>query len=416
MDGRAAKQYPIVSLLAALQIPVVSVSARQEHYCLSPFRAERTPSFVANARKNVWIDFGELGPDGKPLGGDNLALLMRYFRVALPQARALLAALVGLSPAPAPTRAPRRAAAATSEAFQDVVLAPLSYAPLLQYLQARGINWALVRRNAQVLERLQQVFYRTPGTARERPYFALAWRSDAGGWELRSKRFQACLGTKGLSLLPGTEPSFAVFEGFFDYLAALTHYRCVAFRCHVLILNSVSLAAQALPLLAEAPVVRCFLDNDAAGRKTLRYFEQHLPPGCVRDESGLYAAYKDVNDFVLRQPPTKPLPLRQEPAHSPRRDTARWWLWVVFAATAQRPTRQCTFYCYTNDAAGYAALERLLERLRPQLAYARLCERTQGQQFRVLHAHTGLRPAAPAANQRHPHPPLLALAWAAGRR
>ncbi|MBX0293201.1 toprim domain-containing protein [Hymenobacter sp. HSC-4F20] len=386
----AAKRFPILSLLTLLNIPVVSVAAGQEHYCLSPFRQESTPSFVVNPRKNVWIDFGETDAAGRPAGGDVLALLMRYFRVTLPQARLLLRELAGQS-VPAPTLPPLEPQPAGA-AFQEVSLSPLSYAPLVQYLRERGIRWELVQRNPHVLGRLQQVFYRPVGSARSRPYFALAWRSDAGGWELRSKNFQSCLGPKGLSYLPGREPGCALFEGFFDYLSALTHFGCVSFRCSVLILNSVSMSAQALPYLEAAPVVYSFLDNDAAGRKTLAFFEHHLP-GRVQAQNHLYQGYKDVNDFLTRTPPTRPLPAPEPQAH-PRRATARWWLWVVFETPDPTP-RHCTFYSYSNDAAGYQALVQLCQRLQPQLRYYRLCERTQGLEFRVVARPGSFLPALP---------------------
>ena len=131
--------------------------------------------------------------------------------------------------------------------FLDVRTEALSWKPLLDYLAGRGISWRLLQQSQRTQAHLQQIFYRTAGSSRQQPYFGLAWKTEAG-WEVRNPRFQGTIGGKGLTWLPGQERrEIAVFEGFMDYLSALTYYGRAYFACTVLVLNSVSLLSEALP-------------------------------------------------------------------------------------------------------------------------------------------------------------------------
>ena len=190
-----------------------------------------------------------------------------------------------------------------------------------------------------------------------------------------------------------------------DYLSALTYYKVPYFNSTVLVLNSVSLLMEALPQLLEAPVVHWFGDNDAAGERALRLLRQALPAGRLKAHNELYRGYKDLNDFLTRTRPTKPLPPRRaEPSKVSQ--TASYWLWAVFHERAPGTPaeagiqRKCTFYSYTNDAAGLEYLRVLRNRLGHQLAYYRICERTHGRQYKILEWAGHFQPVpvvAPAA-------------------
>jgi hypothetical protein len=392
--ARAAdKQIPLLTLLAKLGHAPTGCAPGGNYYFHSPFRAESTPSFVVCEPKNVWADFGDVPEPGqKVAGGDVLKLVMKLTGFDLPLARQTLRAWAADLATPqelALPPAPRGQTLTTGGVtFTDVRTEPLNWELLLKYLTGRGINWPLVQQSQRTLAHLQQIFYRIEGKPREKPYFGLAWKTSAG-WEVRSQGFQGTIGGKGLTWLPGREPGVAVFEGFLDYLSALTHYKCSFFRCTVLVLNSVSLLMEALPQLLEAPVVHWYGDNDEAGERALRLLRQALPPGRVQAHNEEYRGYKDVNDFLTKTPPSKPLPpKRAEP--SKLSQTARYWLWAVFqerapgTPAAAGKQRTCSFYGYTNDAHGLEYLRVLRNRLGHQLAYYRLCERTQGRQYKIL--------------------------------
>ena len=393
--ARAAdKQIPLLSIMAKLgQAPAGPPAAGGNYWYTSPFRPEeKTPSFVVNEHKNVWVDFGRAPKPGKKAaGGDVLSLIMDLTGLELPKARLVLRAWAADLATPAELALPPAPVGETFTSgkvtFTDVRVEPLQWKPLVEYLVSRGINWGLVQQSQRTTAHLQQIFYRTSTSLREKPYFGLGWKT-AAGWEVRSKNFQGTIGGKGLTWLPGREPGVVLFEGFMDYLSALTYFKKSYFPQTVLVLNSAALIMEALPQLLEAPVVHWFGDNDQAGERALWLLRQALPPGRVKTTE-LYRGYKDFNDFLTRTPPTKPLPpKRAEPSKLSL--TAQYWLWVVFDERAsgtpavEGKKRMCTFYSWTNDATGLEYLRVLRNRLGHQISYYRLCERTTGRHYNIL--------------------------------
>jgi hypothetical protein len=390
------KQLPLLSIMAKLGHQPLVQAAGGEYYFLSPFREERTPSFVVNEPKNVWADFGEAPESGqKVYGGDVLKLIMRLTGLELPLAKQVLASWAAdlpevaamLASTPAATRDGQtvRSGALT---FTDVRTERLSWNVLVDYLTGRGINWPLVQQSERHMAHLQQIFYQVAGKPRQKPYFGLAWKTE-GGWEVRSKNFQGTIGQKGVTWLPGkVTTEVVVFEGFMDYLSALTYYKRPSFDSTVLVLNSVNLLGEVLPQLREYQVIHWWGDNDAAGERALHVLRQ-AAPGRVKAYNEHYRGFKDFNDWLTNTPPSKLLPPRRAEA-SRQSQKALYWLWVVFAErvpgtpVAAGKRRQCTFYSYTNDAEGLAQLRTLRNQLGDQLAYYRLCERTKGRAFTIL--------------------------------
>ncbi|WP_210521596.1 toprim domain-containing protein [Hymenobacter terricola] len=387
--ARAAdKKVSILSFMAKLGHQPIGQAAGGNYYFLSPLREEKTASFVVSEPKNLWADYGETPrPGQKVAGGNVLDLVMRIADVTLPVARLMLRAWSTDLPDFVPARPTGVSYTEGPRTFTDVRTEKLAWPPLITYLTERGINWRLVQRSEQTMATLQQIFYRVDGQTRDKPYFGLGWKT-AAGWEVRNPRFQGTIGGKGLTWLKGAEAGVMVFEGFMDYLSALTHYETSFFRSRVLVLNSVSLVGQALPELMEAPVVHWFGDNDAAGLKALDYLRQTLPAGRVQAHNDLYRGYKDFNDFLTKTRPTKPLPPRGA-VWSKLSVTQQYWLWVVFKKRERGTkyygrTGKCAFYCHTNDAAGLEELRVLRNRMGHQLDYYRICERTTGRQYKIL--------------------------------
>jgi len=393
----ADKRVPLRSIMAKLgHEPAGPPAAGGNYYYTSPFRPqERTPSFVVCEPKNVWSDFGGTPKPGKKAdGGDVLELIMRLTGFDLPKARLVLRAWASDLVTPAelalPPAAPVGETIVTGKVtFTDVRTEHLAMPRLIEYLMSRGINWGLVQRSNRTLAHLQQIVYHIAGKPRQQPYFGLGWKTSAG-WEVRSKGFQGTIGGKGLTWLLGQKrDEVVVFEGFMDYLSALTYYKQTYFEQTVLILNSVGMLAEALPTLLEAKLVHWFGDNDLAGERALHLLRQALTPARVKAHNELYRGYKDVNDFLTKTPPAKPLPPRRaEP--SKLSQTARYWLFVEFnerapgTPAAAGKQRKCSFYSWTNDETGLEYLRVLRNRLGHQMSYYRLCERTTGRQFKIL--------------------------------
>lgn len=285
-----AKQIRIVDFLAQLGHRALYVKSGQ-HWYLSPLREERTPSFKVNDRINEWYDFGEAtGGDlvelGKHLYQTNnvsevLAFIERH-------AKAALLPFIRVSTAP-----PRPVEAE----MKDVIVVPLRHHALFSYLQSRLIDADIGRMFCR------EVHYEL----RQRHYFALAFGNISGGYEVRNAYYKGCLNNKDISLIrhrnEETQERVCVFEGFMDFLSYLTLKQtgdntvCIDMPCDYLVMNSVNNLRKALTHLQEYSCIHCYLDNDLAGQKTAETIAG-MYGGRASDESGRYAEYKDLNDYL----------------------------------------------------------------------------------------------------------------------
>jgi hypothetical protein len=279
MNIEQAKQIPIEEVLMRLgQAP--KRRACDQLWYLSPFRQENTPSFKVNQTENLWYDFGE----GQ--GGDVIDLVIRLDRLgSVSESLKRLDALMGSSPAP--LRAPAKPTDDTPPT-EVTHVGPVKSHSLLEYLRQRGID------PKRVAPFVKEIRYRRG----ERSYFALGFASDSGGIELRSPSFKGTLGSKDMTVIKGDPERVLVFEGFFDFLTALTLCRGCP-DATVIVLNSVALKEKAAERIRElAPrVVELYPDRDAAGDRLLHYFREALPETEILDQSALYAGHNDLSEW-----------------------------------------------------------------------------------------------------------------------
>lgn len=177
-----------------------------------------------------------------------------------------------------------------------VEIVPLSSPVLFAYLQERGINTELAKRECKELRSFRD----------GKPYFAIAFPNASGGYEVRNKYFKGCTAPKDITHIcqqgESKETCF-VFEGFMDYLSFLTirKQRSPEFpdlnAQDYLILNSTSNLSKALYPLADYERIYCFLDNDDAGRKAVEVIQSEYGLQ-IRDSSHLYSGHKDLNDYL----------------------------------------------------------------------------------------------------------------------
>ena len=95
---------------------------------------------------------------------------------------------------------------------------------------------------------------------------------------------------------PSTE--CAVFEGFIDYLSALT--LGIITGADAIILNSVSNVNKAVPVLKDYSIINCYLDNDNAGETALAELAA-IYGSTVIDRSTLYSGFNDLNEYLTHQ-------------------------------------------------------------------------------------------------------------------
>ena len=284
---------------------------------LSPLREERTPSFKVDYVQNLWYDFG-LGE-----GGTLLTLVMRLERCDSREAIRRLQngekrnAGVSLSPdiyerpvAGGASSAVRPAAVPALRILSD---APLRHPALVGYLASRGIVPSVAAAFCR------EVRYEVNGRA----FFAVGFRNDAGGWELRSERFKGGSSPKHITTFDNRSDTVIAFEGFMDFLAYLSLKHPGRLRIDAAVLNSVVNLPKAVPFISRHPVIHAFFDNDEAGRKATADLIRLCPRSEVIDQRHFYREHKDVNDYLIarikdRPKTTKTISDKQD--HSCRND------------------------------------------------------------------------------------------------
>ena len=246
---------------------------------LSPLREERTPSFSVRYDKGLWYDFG-LGE-----GGTLLQLVMRLEGCGIAEAiRRLRKGAADEVPFQPLTTALTR----EDSPLRILSVGEIRHPALIGYLRERGIDPAV----AGALCR--EVHY----AVGERRFFAIGFRNDAGGWELRSPQFKGSSTPKSITTFDRHGDTALLFEGFFDLLSYLTLQHEPTPTADTAVLNSVVNLPRALPFLARHTTIHAFLDNDEAGRLTLERLRSALPSATVIDRAESYRTHKDLNESL----------------------------------------------------------------------------------------------------------------------
>lgn len=278
------KSIPLASFLSRLGHEPAARKGTRLWY-KSPLRQEHTPSFKVETALNCWFDFG-LGRGGNIIylaaelyQSTDLRYLMRCIADSYP---------VLSVPTVASSFAPRHSAP-SMEQFEVV---PLDHRALVAYLQERGIPAHIATANCK------EAHYSVNGKF----YFAVAFENVSGGWELRNRYFKGCRGRKDISYLPwardGPSTECAVFEGFMDYLSALT--LDIISGADAIILNSVVNVNKTVPFLRGYRTINCYLDNDNAGRNALSELTA-IYGSIVIDRSTLYSEFNDLNEYLTNR-------------------------------------------------------------------------------------------------------------------
>ena len=271
---------------------------------LSPLREERTASFSVSYDKNLWHDFGT----GE--GGSIIDLVARMEGCSEVEAARRLNERNTGTFAPLSVEPPRASEPTPSRL---IILSDreLTHPALLGYLTGRGIDPAIARTYCR------EVRYTIGG----KEYFAIGFRNNTGGWELRNSRFKGSSTPKNITTLDNGSDTAMVFEGFIDFLSYLSLKANPTPAIDATVLNSVTNLQKAVPFLSHHRVVHAFLDNDDAGRKALARLEESLPSTEVIDQSVFYRNHKDLNDYWQEK---RNLATPQTPPHErQRKETER---------------------------------------------------------------------------------------------
>lgn len=290
MNIAQAKKIALFDLLAQLGHHPKNTHSNGDVWYLSPLRQEKTPSFKINVKQNVWYDHGE------GVGGNILDFVMRL------QHTNITGALDFLS-----NRNPNYQQSSISftppaydlfnqkkESQAEIIqVKPVFSYPLKNYLKdKRGINLEIGYKY------LKEVRYKLE----DKEYFALGFANVSGGWELRNEYFKGCVGQKDISIISEEKNRVHIYEGFMDFLSALTIQGKEMAGADVIVLNSNSMKEPAKEFIKHKKYkeVYGFFDNDVSGKKALAFFKEELPDCKVIDCSNLYQGFNDFNDYLVK--------------------------------------------------------------------------------------------------------------------
>lgn len=292
------KSIPIPEYLASLSIYPVHQTGHELQY-FSPIRQEQTPSFFVNRVKNVFNDFaGERG--------DVIRLVCLLKNIGYVEACQYLSTWNGEVSVQESFEAHGKQTdpqpkynLPASESRRLVKVIKLESPSLIRYAEGRSIPFLLAARYCC------EVHYQNKG----KQYYALGFKSDKGGYELRNKiggkDFKSCIGSKATTLIRGTDCSaLSLFEGFFDFLSALVYYDVPEPRHDVLVLNSTANLSTAKEILSSYQKIYTFLDHDATGKKAMQQLEKWKFP--FLDRASVYTGFTDFSEMISskREAPT----------------------------------------------------------------------------------------------------------------
>ncbi len=293
MNIEHAKTIPLPEILSKIELKPTKQKGIDLWY-LSPFRAEKTASFHVNTKRNVWFDFGD------NIGGDTVAFVCCYLKSqdenhSVSDALRWLKNMAGYIPTVSPEFIPNFTQEDSSLTLKKVT--SLRHPLLIKYLENRGIPYEIGK---QYLSEVKLLNKET-----QSQFFALGFKNEDGGYELRNQFFKGCIKPKTITFIRGKIPKpdgVHLFEGFMDYLSAITSRNGKPFDDDAIVMNSLSCMKDASAYIKNYGYrfAYTWLDNDNAGNKARKAFAEFF-----KTEEGLehkpmesiFAPYKDVNEW-----------------------------------------------------------------------------------------------------------------------
>jgi len=276
MNCQEANKIRIIDFMEKISFIPVKMNNTEAWY-LSPLRTENTASFKVNIDKNIWYDHG----DGK--GGNLIDLVCRLNSCTINET---LKILQSFSFSSAQRIAGERKNKADSH-NEIISVRPIKRIDLIQYLYKRKIPLYIAQ------DYLKEIHYKNHAGN----FWALGYKNDAGGYELRSDSYKGCIHPKTIITIQGDDKQINIFEGFMDFLSALANYKTRHLKFKTIVLNSTNQWKKIIPLIEKYSVLNLFLDNDSNGMETRDNIMKEYPN--ANDISmKLYPNYKDFNDWI----------------------------------------------------------------------------------------------------------------------
>lgn len=185
------------------------------------------------------------------------------------------------------------------QSYSILSIKPLGNEALTDYLtDVRKIDLEIAKAYCQ------EIYYRT---AKGQNFFAICFRNDAGGYELRNSYDKHSLLTKGITTIDNSSKEVVLFEGFTDLLSFMTLKKNTGkpyLNTDFCILNTTANLEKSFPFLERHTRITSYLDADVGGVKSYQilrnHFEKtHTVKNGMEELQRQYNRIKDVNDYLI---------------------------------------------------------------------------------------------------------------------
>lgn len=253
---------------------------QKEAWFLSPFRSETQVSFKVDLRINRWYDHGE------GIGGNVIDLVTRIKGCDVSGALIFLNNDITSSSF---HQQPKKINNEVIKKNKIIKIKNIEHPALIEYLESRYIPIEIARMYCVEIHYKQN----------NKIYFAIAFKNDKGGYELRNKYYKGCIGNKSVTTFKNPCDELLIFEGFFDFLSykALYDSDIVCRNEDYIICNSTALVEFVIPRIKEYKVVYSLFDNDVSGEKATRKIKESR---VVIDCRVTYSANSDLNEYLCQ--------------------------------------------------------------------------------------------------------------------
>lgn len=252
-----------------------------QYWYYSPFRDENEASFKVDIIRNQWFDFGSWQ------GGSLVDLGVLYYDCEVKDFLRMVREDNLLRLQVRNKKLQYEQGEINDHKLEILSERELSSYMLYEYLKERAIPLPLARKFCK------EISYQVA----DRKYFAIGFRNNSGGYELRNKIIKISSSPKDITTFENGNDRCAIFEGFFDFLSYLVLNEETAITAmDFIVLNTISFIKKALKITPRYKEVLLFLDNDNAGQNCSR--ELLATAVNFKDESSLYKDYNDLNDYL----------------------------------------------------------------------------------------------------------------------
>tara|TARA_R110000765_G_scaffold24919_2_gene62002 strand:+ start:1363 stop:2319 length:957 start_codon:yes stop_codon:yes gene_type:complete len=272
-----ARAFPIEKALAKLgHFPTTTND--KEAWFLSPFRSETQASFKVSKRLNRWYDHGE------GTGGNVIDLVCKMRQCTVKEALRI----IGEDKNSFLFQQRPNFKVEQQDKISVKEVKELTHYALRRYLSSRSISTATAKKY------ISEVHY----SFKNKNYFAIGFKNDSGGWELRNKYYKNCSSPKDITHIKKGNGKLIVTEGVFDLLSLLSYNEILEAEYDFLVLNSTAFVSKAMEIMKGYLQIDLHLDNDSNGRRTTQKLMAHSN-NCL-DKSMLYEGFKDMNEWLVK--------------------------------------------------------------------------------------------------------------------